>query len=244
MKDAYQEVFGDKARIMVVLSHPDDTEIFCGGSVCRLLKDGKQVRVVKMTNGNKGSRQESISEENLAKLREREDAASMKILGVTPENSICLNLGDGQIENNLTTIGLLANQIRLFKPDIIITHNPQDVVIHFAKGENWINHRDHRHTGTVAIDAAYPYSRDILFFPEHFKQKEAASHEVTNFLLVDYYGHSDEVGIDISDYVDTKLKALSAHTSQYPHDKAQNLIDYMNKIKGKYFERFRFVVAD
>src|SRR5689334_16043319 len=125
--DKYSEVFGDKQRILVVFSHPDDAEIMAGGTISRLTADGKVVRVVKMISGENGSSQNEITRENLAKLRIEEDTAAMKILGVKPEDSIYLNLGDGSIENDLPTIEKLVLQIREFKPDLIITHNPEDV---------------------------------------------------------------------------------------------------------------------
>lgn len=229
---------------MVVVSHPDDTEIYAGGTIARLTADGKEVRVIKMTSGNKGSRQEKISENNLRKIRMAEDAVSMKILGVKKKNNICLDLGDGQVEDDLKTIGKLAEQIRIFKPELIISHNPEHVIIRFDAENSWVNHRDHRHTGQVALDAGYPYSRDVLFFPEHFTNKDASSHAVTEFLLVDYYDHSDVVGIDITNFVETRVHAIAAHKSQYSLDHAKDLANFFLKPTGGNFERFRYMVAD
>jgi len=61
MKDSYDDIFKDKERILVVFAHPDDAEIYCGGTIARLTKDNKEVRVVKVTSGNKGSRGQEIS---------------------------------------------------------------------------------------------------------------------------------------------------------------------------------------
>lgn len=245
MIDAYTEIFNDKQRIMVVLSHPDDAELYAGGTIARLVGDGKEVQLIKMTLGNKGSRQEKISEADLKKVREQEDQAAAQVLGIKPENNIYLGLPDGGIENNLETIGKLAKQIRLFKPDLIITHNPEHVVIRYDKNENWINHRDHRHTAQSAIDAAYPYSRDLLFYPEHFEDPKAASHTCNEFLLVDYYDHPDLVSIDISKFHETRTKAHACHASQYSEEKSKSFTDWMCKQPdGSYREVFRYVIAD
>lgn len=169
----------------------------------------------------------------------------MAILGVQPENSICLDLGDGEIENTLPTIGKLVEQTRLFKPDLVVTHNPEHAVIRFAKNENWVNHRDHRNTGSVALDASYPYSRDLLFFPDHFQNPVASSHTVTEFLLVDYYDHPDLITIEMSQFRETKIKAIAAHSSQYSLDKATSFTDFFtNNPDGKNYEQFRYVLAD
>jgi len=166
--DSYNRIFETKSRILVIMPHPDDTELYCGATVARLIKSGKRVRVVKMTYGDKGSRQEKITQRELRSLIEKEDREAMKVLGVKDEDNIYLGLADGEIEHNLETIGKVAYQIRLFKPELIITTNPEDYIIRFDKDVNWVNHRDHRHTGRIALDAAYPYARDLLFFPEHF----------------------------------------------------------------------------
>ncbi len=244
--DSYDEIFSTKSRILIVFSHPDDAEIYSGGTIARLIKDGKKVRVIKMSLGNKGSRGEKITEQELIDQRKKEDALGMALLGIADEDNVYLGLGDGELESDLKTIELLARQIRAFKPDLVMTHNAEDAIIHFAKGENWINHRDHMNTGKAVLYAAYPYSRDTLFFPEHFKDKNLSPHTVNEFLIVDSYNHMDEVLIDVTDYCEIKNKAIACHSSQYSLDKAQETTDYLTTIPGtkRRFERFRYVVAD
>ena len=197
-KDAYKQILENKQRILVVLAHPDDAEIYCGGTIARLTKDGKRVRIVKMTSGNRGSRQEITTEAKLKIIREKEDKKSMQVLGIKPVDNIYLDFHDGEVNNQLSTIEKIAWQIRDFQPDIIITHNPEDVIIRFDKDINWVNHRDHRNTGISTIDAAYPYSRDTLFFPDQLKKLK--THGTEEFLLVDYYDHPDLVEIDITGF--------------------------------------------
>lgn len=119
---------------MFVFAHPDDAEIYCGGLIARLASDKKQVKLIKMTTGNKGSRGEQISESQLAKTRETEDSTALQTLGLSEAASLNLNLGDGEIENNLETIGLLVKEIRTFKPELIVTHNPEKTLIRDESG--------------------------------------------------------------------------------------------------------------
>lgn len=247
IEDSFDKIFKEKSRIMVVMPHPDDTDLYCGATVARLVQSGKRVRVVKMTYGDKGSRRERITSHELRVTREREDREAMKILGIKDEDNVYLGLGDGQIEHNLESIGLVAYQIRLFKPELIFTTNPDDTIIRFDKGINWVNHRDHRHTGRVTIDAAYPYARDLLFFPEHFQNKDVGSWACKEFLFTDVYNHPDEVHIDVTDYIDFRTRALAAHSSQYSLDAARESTDFFTKSPKygeKRFERFRYVLAD
>lgn len=244
MQDSYNKVFDDKERVMFIFAHPDDAEIYAGGTIARLVENGKKVFLVKMTTGNKGSRSDIISEKELGALREKEDSDALKALGLKSTDSTNLNLGDGEIENNLRTIGLLANEIRKFKPDLVVTHNPENKLIRDLDGYYYVNHRDHLNTALCAVDAVYPYSRDNLFFPEQLKDG-AQGHTCTEFLFVDSWGHQDTVYIEITTQADRRTRAIASHVSQYPSDKAQDSTDYFAPIKdGKRFEQFRYVVAD
>jgi len=244
MEDSFAKVFENKSRVMCIFAHPDDAEIYCGGTIARLIEEGKKVKLVKMTTGNKGSRSESISESDLALLRETEDQQALLTLGLTPIDSVNLNLGDGQVENNLATIELLAKEIRTFKPDLIITHNSENTLIRDLDGGYYVNHRDHRHTAISAVDAAYPYSRDNLFFPDQIKTG-LTGHTCAEFLFVDSWGHQDSVYIEVTAQADKRTQAIACHKSQYPMDKAQDSTDYFAPDQsGHRYEQFRYVIAD
>lgn len=246
--DSYNQIFGNKKRIMVVFGHPDDLETYCGGTIARLIKDGKIIRSIKMTNGQSGSRQEKITSGELGKLRETEDREAMKILGISEENNIYLGLQDGQVDNSNETIGKIVYQIREFKPDLIITHNPENVIIRFDKDVNWINHKDHRNTGKSTVDAAFPYSRDLLFFPDQFSDPKISSRTVTEFIFMDYYDGPDLAYVDVTDFIDIRVQAHAKHSSQYTLEHAQDAADFFTKLPqfppGKRFERFRYVITD
>jgi LmbE family N-acetylglucosaminyl deacetylase len=228
------------------MAHPDDAEIYAGGTIARLVKEGKTVRVVKMTLGNRGCGQQKISERELAKIRMAEDQKAMAILGIKPEDNIYLGINDGEVENSLETIGKLARQIRLFKPDIILTQNPEEMIIRFDDDDHWVNHRDHLNTAKAAINAAYPYSRDLLFFSKQFKEKGVTSHTVIEFLLGDYYNHPETIYIQVSEeQAEIRSRAQAAHKSQYTLEQAKSSTDFFTKHpSGKRFERFRYVKAD
>lgn len=246
--DSYNEIFKDVSNVLVIMPHPDDCELYCGGTVARLVADGKNVRVIKMTNGEKGCRQENITSEKLKLIRVKEDSTSMKTLGIRDENNVYLDLGDGAVEADMKTIGLIAKEIRVFKPDLIITTNPEDMIIRFDKDVNWMNHRDHMNTGKAVLYGSYPYARDISFFPEHFNDTNACSHICTKFLLTDYYNHEDNVLIDVTDSVETRVKAHACHSSQYSMEDAQDSADFFTVRtkypEGKRFETFRYVLVD
>lgn len=242
--DAYESIFNDKQTVMVIMAHPDDMEVMAGGTVARLVADGKKVISVKVTSGNRGSRGAVVPMDELAKIRAAEDAESMKVLGIPPEHSVILGVNDGEVENSFELIGKIALQIRKFQPDLIITLNPQDVIIRHGAGRTWVNHRDHRLTAACAIDAAYPYSRDRSFFPEQFDHPGVEPAHCAAFLIADASPGDDEVFIDVADYVETAKKATMCHKSQMDEkevDITKAFFTTHDNVDGAH-EKFRYVV--
>lgn len=248
MKDSFTEIFDNKSRILTIMPHPDDLELYCGGTVAHLLSLGKAVRTITMTYGEMGSRGQKISSKELESIRKEEDKNAKDVFTIPKKDQIYLNLGDGQVNDSNKTIELLAYQIREFKPDLIITTNPEDYIIRFAKGANWFNHRDHINTARAAIFASYPFSRDTLFFPEQLKVNGLSSHICAEFLFSDFYNHPDSVFIDVTDFIDTRIKAHAMHSSQYSIEDATDSAEFFtagwDKTGQKKYETFRYVIAD
>ena len=242
------KIFGSKKRILAVFAHPDDLERYCGGTVSRLIANGKVVRSIKVTSGDMGSRLIKTTREELAAIREKEDSAAMAKLGILPENNIYLRVPDGTVDNNLNLIDQLALQIRLFQPELIITHNPEHKIVRFNEGNQWVNHRDHLHTGLATIDGSYPYSRDLLFFPEHFQDPAVKPASCSEYLLVDFYDHPDNIFVDVTDHLQTRIAAHALHSSQYTLENARDSANFFTAgwdgTGTKNYEIFRHVVAD
>jgi LmbE family N-acetylglucosaminyl deacetylase len=245
-QDAFESVFGEIQKVMVVMPHPDDTELYCGGTIARLISKGIEVVCIKLTNGGKGTKQTNVSEMELTIKRSEDDKRAAIALGVKPENNIQLNIPDGEVEPNISNIEKLAYYFRKFRPDILITCNPEDIIIRFAEESNWVNHRDHRHTAQLAVDAAYPYSRDTAFFPKQLAEINNDYKPVTLFLFSDYYDHPDLVYIDITDYLEIKASAWRCHETAYTPEQVDDSVEFLNKDAedSRYYEAFRFVVAD
>src|SRR3984957_1317473 len=76
-------------RVLFVHAHPDDETLETGGTIAALVDRGAKVTVLTCTRGERGEiipddlRPALESKAAMAKLREAELAAAMKILGVT-----------------------------------------------------------------------------------------------------------------------------------------------------------------
>lgn len=236
IKDAYGDIFKDVKKILVVLAHPDDLEISCGGLIARLTKDDKAIRAVITTNGGKGTKEKTgVTEKEFSTLRVEEQFKAGEILGISRKNNFNLQIPDGELETTIVNIGRIVFHIREFQPDLVITHNPLDFVIHFFNKSTWINHRDHRNTGIIALDAVYPYSRDTGFFPEHFSKYQLKTHSVKKVLINDSYNSPFVKYFDISEQIDQKKKALQQHLTAFNPADAGDYIDE-NKFDSGYFE--------
>ena len=65
---------------------------------------------------------------------------------------VFLRQPDGEIENNDHLRELLVRQIRTWKPDVLITHDPTSRIV----GGRYLNHRDHRNVGDAALASESP----------------------------------------------------------------------------------------
>jgi LmbE family N-acetylglucosaminyl deacetylase len=146
-------------RVMMVTAHPDDPEFAAGGTVAKLVNEGREVTYVIVTNGNKGSGDRTITLQRLARIREDEQRNAARALGV--ERVEFLGYEDEEVEDTRQLRLDIARQIRRWRPDLIITQNPSRAYHNFHA---W--HRDHRITGGVVLDCVYPLARDHLSFPE------------------------------------------------------------------------------
>jgi LmbE family N-acetylglucosaminyl deacetylase len=190
-------------RVMVVTAHPDDPEFGAGGTIAKLVKEGREVTYVIVTNGNKGSSDLNVTPAHLAPIREQEQRNAARVLGVARVEF--LGYEDGEVEDTRALRLDVTRQIRRWRPDLIITQHPSRTTTNFF---GW--HRDHRITAGVVLDCVYPLARDHLSFPELLP--DDGPHKVREMYLVQW--EQPQLVIDITDTVDQKLQAIVCHASQ------------------------------
>jgi len=134
-----------QAQVMVVTPHSDDAEFGVAGTVARWTREGKEVIYVVCTNGDKGTGDINIKPEELAKIREKEQLAAAKLLGV--REVIFLRYADQTLEDTPEFRKELVRLIRMYQPETVVTADPY---------RRYIWHRDHRITGQVTLDAIFP----------------------------------------------------------------------------------------
>ena len=189
-----------KAQVMVITPHPDDAEFGVAGTVARWTGEGKDVIYVVCTNGDKGTSDINMKPDELAGIREQEQLAAAKLLGV--REVIFLRHPDQTLEDTPEFRGEIVRLIRMYQPETVVTAAPH-------RGYIW--HRDHRITSRVTLDAVFPYARDIHAYPDLLEQG-LQPHKVEEVLL---WGAEDSnYRSNITDTFDIKIAALRCHKSQ------------------------------
>lgn len=193
------------ARAMVVVAHPDDVEFICAGTVARWAAAGSHIVFVLGTSGDKGSDDPSLTPERLMEIREAEQREAARILGVKEVEF--LRYRDAELEPNLDLRLAITRMIRKHRPDALICQDPTNRYV----GQDYIQHPDHIAMGEAALAAVFPSARDRLTFPQLLAEG-LEPHKTSEVYLCG--AREPDVWIDITDYIDKKLEAISAHRSQ------------------------------
>jgi bacillithiol biosynthesis deacetylase BshB1 len=174
--------------ILAFGSHPDDIEFGCGGVLAKMAAQNKQIVLVDLTSGEKGTN--GSPEE-----RRRESLASAQLIGA---KRIFLDFIDCEIFDTY------ENRLKLVK--VIREYRPRLILAPYWKGEQ--NHPDHLACGLMARYACR-YAR----FPKILPEIPAYTPEGILHYLYPTYDEADFL-VDISDYVDVWKQMMACHKSQ------------------------------
>jgi len=179
--------------ILVFAAHPDDAELACSGTILKHISLGYSVGLIDLTRGELGTR-------GNAELRAKEAEASSKILGLSVRHN--LDLGDGTFQNNADSQQLVMEQIRRYKPKLILANAKSD------------RHPDHGKGGALVADAAF-YS-GLAKWKTTWDGKDQEPHRpAAVYHYVQDYLLDPDLVIDISEFWEQKLDSIKAFSSQF-----------------------------
>jgi len=190
--------------VLVVCAHPDDVDFGAAGTVAALTDAGTHVAYAVVTSGEAGSDHLAIDGAELAALREAEQRAAGKEVGV--DDITFLGHPDGRLEATIELRGDLSAVIRRVRPDVVICQSPQRMLERV-----FASHPDHLAAGEATLCAVYPDARNPRAFPEQVAAG-LQPHAVSEVWLM---AHPEpDLRIDVTDCFDRKIAALRAHESQ------------------------------
>ena len=183
------------ADIVCIGAHPDDVEIGMGGTVAVLTRDGAEVVIVDLTDGEPtplGSHE----------TRMTEAAKAADALGA---RRITLGLPNRYLFDHVDARTALAEVLRIERPNIVFVPYPEDA------------HPDHVAASSIA-EAARFYAKltktDMAGDP-HYPAR-VYRYMAVHLRLV----REPRFLVDISDTLDAKLRALGAYRSQFAENPA------------------------
>ncbi len=186
-------------RALAVGAHPDDAEFGAGGVLAKWAAGGTHVNIMVLSDGSKGTWDPSVKPSDLKMTRAGEQVEAARRLGAA--GVINLGLVDGELEYSLELRALVCEQIRLQRPEVVLTHDPW---------RRYMMHPDHRVTGWAVVDGVVA-ARDPLFFPEQLKGG-LQPHRPAALLL--WAADEPDHWEDIAGFAGRKAEALLAHSSQ------------------------------
>jgi LmbE family N-acetylglucosaminyl deacetylase len=184
-------------RILAIGAHPDDCDLKAGGCAILWAQAGCSVRFVSATNGEAGHQEQSGKE--LADRRKAEALAAGEIAGIEYQ---VLDNPDGQLVPGLEQRWGMLRLIREFRPDLILTHRPNDY------------HPDHRYTSQLVQDCSYLVGVPNIC-PDTPRLEEAP---VIAYFSDDFQKplpFKPDVAVDIDSVMETKIRMLDCHCSQF-----------------------------
>jgi LmbE family N-acetylglucosaminyl deacetylase len=188
-----------------VFAHPDDAEIAAGGTMANWVDAGREVHLLVLTNGDRGSQDPTLDRAELAAIRDRETREAAEVLGLASVR--ILDLHDGDLMNTVEVREQVVRRIRDVRAETVLSVDP--TAVFFLN--SYYNHSDHRNAGWIALDSAFPGSGNPHFFPEHLGEGLGVQ-DVTDVWLgwTNEPTHTEDVTATWS----RKIDALAKHDSQ------------------------------
>lgn len=188
-------------RVLVVGAHPDDPELFAGGTVARWARAGAEVRFLLLTDGRLGTQDPDADPAVVAAQRLQEANAAAKAIGA--QAPVMAGFPDGELApHTLEATELVARAVREFRPDVVIGHDPWRA---------YEPHPDHRAAGLALCDGIVA-AREWHALPG-LRAEGLDPHRPDRIWLM---GTSTPTRfVDITETFGVKLAALAEHAGQF-----------------------------
>ncbi len=195
-----------KLDVLAIAAHPDDIELACGGTIIKLVKQGRKVGICDLTAGELGTR-------GTVEIRRQETLEATKLLGIALREN--LGLPDGNIQNTP------ENRLRLI--EVIREHQPEVLLI-----PHWLErHPDHENAHTL-VRAAWFYAGLEKITSLRGAKRQPAFRPRKYFHYMQTYEFIPSFIVDISDEFEARMKALLTYRSQLYDEKSKEPTTFLS----------------
>lgn len=182
-----------KLDILAFGSHPDDVELGCSGTIAKEIDNGKKVGIIDLTQGELGTR-------GTAETRKQEAKDAAKILGVSVREN--LEFADGFFINDQQHQLEVIKMIRKYKPDIVLCNAIDDRHIDHGKGSQLVSDACFL-SGLMKIETEIDGNKQQQWRPKQV------------YHYVQWKHIEPDVVVDVSGFMDIKMKAVMAYATQF-----------------------------
>jgi LmbE family N-acetylglucosaminyl deacetylase len=204
-------------RIAVIVAHPDDEVLGCGGTLRRHTLAGDEVWTIILADGE--TSRDAVGASHAVAGRESAARAAAHILGVQHVNV------HGFPDNRLDSLALLdiVKVLEMYlgsiEPDTVYTHHSGDLNV------------DHRRVHEAVVTACRPqpgHSVQRLLFFEIPSSSEWQTPQSGQPFLPNWF-------VDVSATLDAKIQALKAYAAEmraWPHPRSYEGIEHLARWRG------------
>lgn len=182
-----------KVDILAIGAHPDDVELGCGGTIAKMISEGKTVAIIDLTKGE-------LSTRGTDKTRKQEAADAAKILGISAREN--LEMKDGFLQNTEEYQMRIVKMIRKYQPEIVLTNATDD------------RHPDHGKAAKLVSDACFLSGLKKIETGLDGKNQEFWRPKHV-FHFIQWKEMEPDFVIDISDFMEKKIEACMAYKTQF-----------------------------
>jgi N-acetylglucosamine malate deacetylase 1 len=173
--------------ILAFGAHPDDVELFAGGTLAKMTALGHSVGVVDLTRGELGTR-------GTPALRRKEACKAAEILGLKVREN--LGLADGDVSVTSAARLKVIRILRKYCPRIVLTHYWDD------------KHPDHVNTSRLVTEAVHHSGLAKI------KTGQARYRPPVLLYFKIPFNILPSLVVNISDYIEQREAAIGAYRSQ------------------------------
>ncbi|HEX5191244.1 MAG TPA: PIG-L deacetylase family protein [Solirubrobacteraceae bacterium] len=228
-------------RLLVVGAHSADFVWRAGGAIAVCTAAGGVARVISLSYGERGEsgalyeQDPGASVDDVKRIRHDEAERAAAALGA---DFRCLDLGDYPLQIDGAALAAIADEIREFAPDVLVTHtdtdpfNPDHPVAHAAVAR----------ARSLAAGAGVPSAFETVSPPQLFLF-EPHQPELCNFVPTTF--------VDVTSAFDAKLAAMSEMRAQsylqtYYAQRAEHRANHARRASGdssiRYAEAFARII--
>jgi bacillithiol biosynthesis deacetylase BshB1 len=168
--------------------HPDDVELFCGGTVARLVRLGYRTAIVDLSEGELSSR-------GSVETRRAEAAAAAEVLGVGQRTN--LGLPDGGLDDNPDNRRAVIGAIRELRPRLLLLPHTED------------RHPDHEQAARLIRTAAFQAGLAAVDTGQPPHRVEGLLHYMC------HHPFTPSLVVDVSEDQPVKERAIACYRTQF-----------------------------